>query len=252
VTTSVFPFPSPLEVVREHPDWLVLNKPTGVLVHPTRPDGPVTLLDQLREKYPGEAISIVNRLDRETSGLVIAARHQEAASTLGKMMMRREIAKGYLALVLGTPPDEGEIDAPLDRLGKYGPFVIYVKQGVVPEGYPCKTRFRRQDMRRHSGGSAVSLMDVEPQTGRLHQIRVHLSHLGFSVVGDKIYGPDDQCYLRFIETGWTPELAAILWLNRHALHASRLDFKWKEEPVHVECGLPADLQTFWDGLGAVA
>jgi 23S rRNA pseudouridine1911/1915/1917 synthase len=247
VTAAAFPPAPPLHVVREHPDWLALSKPPGLLVHPTRPDGTVTLLDQIRERHPGEPVSVVNRLDRDTSGLVLASRNPAAASVLGKMMMRREISKGYLALVLGVPPDSGEIDAPLDRLIKHGPSDIYVKQGVVPRGYPCRTRFRRLATRAHPGG-AVSLVEAEPETGRLHQIRVHLSHIGHPVVGDKLYGPDDRCYLRFIETGWTPELEAVLWLPRHALHAARLGFNWNGERMEAESGLPEDLQNFWDKL----
>ena len=88
-------------------------------------------------------------------------------------------------------------------------------------------------------------MRAVPETGRLHQIRVHLAHAGYPVVGDKIYGPDEGCYLRFIETGWTPELARVLWLDRHALHAWRLTFDdGLGERRTVESPLPGDLASF--------
>ncbi|NDA27160.1 MAG: RluA family pseudouridine synthase, partial [Verrucomicrobia bacterium] len=85
-------------IVREHHDFLIADKPAGWLVHPTRPDGTFTLIDWLREQYPGEFLSLVSRLDRETSGLLLVARGKEQASVLGKMQQRREIHKTYLAL----------------------------------------------------------------------------------------------------------------------------------------------------------
>ena len=96
---------------------------------------------------------------------------------------------------------------------------------------------------RTTDGERWSLVRAVPETGRLHQIRVHLAHLGHPVVGDKIYGPDEGCYLRFIETGWTPELARALWLDRHALHAHRLTFDPGDGtgPDTVEAPLPEDM-----------
>ena len=100
-------------IVRSDSAFLVVDKPAGWLVHPTRPDGTFTLIDWLREQLPGEFLSLVSRLDRETSGLLLVARGKENASLLGKMQQRREIHKTYLALVHGRPPESGVIDAPL-------------------------------------------------------------------------------------------------------------------------------------------
>lgn len=226
---------------------MVVEKPANVLIHPTRPDGTPTLWHQLQEAFPNEPLSLINRLDRETSGLVLVSRRSEAASMLGKMTMRREIEKEYLVFCLGRPPDSGCIDAPLDRIGKRADSIIYLKQGVHPEGYRARTHYVRLETRDHPLGGPVSLLRVRLETGRLHQIRVHLSSIGHPVVGDKIYGPDENCYLRFIETGWTEELRRVLWLPRHALHARALRFLWNGAAVECLSEMPPDLEAFWEG-----
>ena len=106
---------------------------------------------------------------------------------------------------------------------------------------PARTRFETvRRFERGGGGERFALVRAHPETGRLHQIRVHLAHTGHPVVGDKIYGPDENCYLEFIDTGWTPALARRLLMNRHALHAHRLTFADRT----VEAPLPADMTDF--------
>ncbi|MDD5262935.1 MAG: RNA pseudouridine synthase [Methylacidiphilales bacterium] len=237
-----------VRLIREHPDWVIVGKPPNLLIHPTRPDGQYTLLEWLKNRYPGEPVAIINRLDRETSGLVLVARTSEAASALGKMTMRREIRKRYLALVVGEPLPAGSILTRLDRQGKYRPSEIHLKQAVLEEGYPAVTRYTCVETRQDREGRGVSLVEVELETGRMHQIRVHLSHIGHPVLGDKIYGPDEKNYLRFIEGGWTEDLQKSLQLRRHALHSARLEFVWNNEPVVCLLPLWEDMLEFWDGL----
>jgi 23S rRNA pseudouridine1911/1915/1917 synthase len=237
-----------LKIVQQHEDWLLVNKPAHFLVHPTRPDGNRTLIDQVREQFPTETLSIINRLDRETSGLVLISRHREAASLLGKMTIARQIKKSYLVIVEGKSPPGGTVLSRLARLADYDLSRIYVKQGVRPEGCSAVTRFRRLEWRRDEKGRDFSLVEVELETGRLHQIRVHFQHLGHSVIGDKLYGPSDQCYLDFIERGWTQELAEKLILSRQALHAYQVELMWKNQLYQVQTALPDDLQLFWDSL----
>ena len=169
-------------ILQEHPAFLIVNKPAGWLVHPTRPDGTFTLIDWLREQLPGGFLSLVSRLDRETSGLLLVARGKENASLLGKMQQRREIHKTYLAIVHGRPPQSGVIDAPLDRLGKHQPSRIYIRQAVVPGTYSAITEFKTLGTRHHPEHGEISLVEASPKTGRLHQIRVHFDHLGFAVL----------------------------------------------------------------------
>ncbi|MDR1190579.1 MAG: RluA family pseudouridine synthase [Verrucomicrobiales bacterium] len=238
-------------IVSASADWFVVNKPAHLLIHPTRPDGQFTLLEWVRQKFPAEPVAIINRLDRETSGLVLVARSAAAASRLGKMTMRREIGKKYLAIVSGVAPERGTVSAPLDRLGKHRPSAIHVRQAVIAGTYAATTHFTRLAVKQAADGDQFSLLELVLETGRLHQIRVHLAHIGHPVVGDKIYGSDENFYLSFIENGWTDEMQKALRLNRHALHAATLTFTWDEKPVTVSVPLPADLRGFWDDLGKI-
>jgi 23S rRNA pseudouridine1911/1915/1917 synthase len=227
---------------------MIVDKPAHLLVHPSVPGNPPTLLDGLEELclfelVNGGVISLVNRLDRETSGIVLVAKHKAAARELGKAMERRQFRKSYRAIVWGWPEeDEFVVDEPLRRKGEVFASPIWVKQMVHPEGKESRTRFEveRRFERETSNGTRFSLLRCFPETGRMHQIRVHAAHAGHSIVGDKIYGPDEKCYLDFIETGWTPELERQLLMNRQALHAS--GFGWKEQDWLAE--LPADMAGF--------
>jgi 23S rRNA pseudouridine1911/1915/1917 synthase len=213
-------------------------------VHPTKPNGPTTLWKQLRELLAfeiaaGGQVSIVNRLDRETSGLVLVAKTAAAARVFGLSMQQHRLHKEYTAIVWGWPEWEHKIvDAPLDRQGKHQHSAIWLKQMIHPAGAPALTEFRveRRFIKATSFGDRFSLVRAIPRTGRTHQIRVHLSSLGHSIVGDKIYGPNEQFYLRFIETGWTPELQKNLLLPRHALHSVKLaiegEHEWTSAPSH--------------------
>jgi 23S rRNA pseudouridine1911/1915/1917 synthase len=236
-------------VLAESEDFIVVDKPAHLMVHPSNPGNPPTLWDGLRlllayELANGGQLSIITRLDRETSGLVLVAKHRGAARTMSKAMERGEFAKTYRAIVWGWPEtDDFLIDAPLIRRGEIEPAPVWVRQTVHPSGKACRTeirvlhRFERADT---GAGSRFSLLECRPRTGRMHQIRAHLHHAGYPIVGDKLYGPDEACYLEFIETGWSDGLAARLLLNRQALHASRLE--WRDH--EWICPLPPDLAAF--------
>lgn len=207
-----------------------MDKPPFVEAHPSKPNGRATLWDGLRELLAyelvnGGQVSLINRLDRETSGLTLVAKSRDAARALHMQMEAREFRKEYLALVWGWPAEEEfTIDAPILRKGSRDLSRIYLKQAVHPEGATALTRFRVE--KRFTGemanGNRFALVRAFPETGRMHQIRVHLAHAGHAVVGDKLYGPDESCYLEFIDTGWTPALATRLLLPRHALHSTAL------------------------------
>jgi 23S rRNA pseudouridine1911/1915/1917 synthase len=235
-------------------------------VHPTKPSRAPTLWKELRELYAfeianGGQVSIVNRLDRETSGLVLVAKTSAAARRFGLLMQRYRLHKAYLAIVWGWPEWETKlVDAPLDRQGKHQQSAIWLKQMIHPSGASAQTEFRveRRFVRpgapsspllRVGSGSAMpgdkfSLIRAIPRTGRTHQIRVHLASVGYPIVGDKIYGPDEKLYLLFIETGWTPELQQQLLLPRQALHSAKLSIEGERE---WNSALPADLEEFCSG-----
>jgi 23S rRNA pseudouridine1911/1915/1917 synthase len=238
-----------LTIVDESDDYLVVEKPPFLLVHPTRPGGARTLWKELRELLAfelatGGQVSIVNRLDRETSGLVLVAKTAEVARRFGLLMQQRRLRKEYLAIVWGWPDWERRIvDEPLDRQGKHQQSAIWLKQVIHSAGASAQTEFRveRRFVRSASLGDKFSLIRAIPRTGRTHQIRVHLSSIGHPIVGDKIYGPDEQLYLQFIETGWTSELEQRLLLLRHALHSAKLAIEGEGE---WSSALPADLAKF--------
>jgi 23S rRNA pseudouridine1911/1915/1917 synthase len=232
-------------ILAQHTDFIVVAKPPHLLSHPTRPDGKPTLLGSLQEKFPGEFIALVNRLDRETSGTVLIARSPETASRLGSMTMRREIHKYYLALVTGRVElEHGLIDAPMGRLGLSSENPIWLRQGVIPSDDPQarKTAEARSEFWRLAASDSVSLLRLQAHTGRLHQLRVHLAHIGHPVIGDKIYGPDPNLYLKFIAEGWTEEHQRVLGLTRHALHAHELRFSWNGEELSFTAPLPEDMK----------
>ena len=237
------------QIVDESDDYMVVNKPPFLLIHPTKPNGAPTLWKQLRELLAfeiasGGQVSIVNRLDRETSGLVLVAKTAAAAREFGLLMQRHSLRKEYLAIVWGWPEWERKlIDAPLDRQGKHQHSVIWLKQMIHAAGAPAQTEFfvERRFKRSTSSGDRFAIIRAVPRTGRTHQIRVHLTSVGHPIVGDKIYGPDEQLYLRFIETGWTHELEHRLLLPRHALHSAKLGVEGTREWTSA---LPPDLAEF--------
>jgi 23S rRNA pseudouridine1911/1915/1917 synthase len=237
-------------IIDETDDYVVVDKPPFLLVHPTKPNGAPTLWKQLRELLAfeiasGGQVSIVNRLDRETSGLVLVAKRSAAARKFGMLMQQRRLRKEYVAIVSGWPDWENKlVDAPLDRKGKHEKSEIWLKQMIHPAGAPARTEFRverRFIKSRSCGENKFSLIRAVPHTGRTHQIRVHAALIGYPIVGDKIYGPDEQLYLRFIQTGWTPELERQLLLARHALHATKLAI---DGEIEWNSPLPVDLAEF--------
>ena len=235
-------------IVAEGDDFIVVEKPPFLLVHPTKPSSARTLWGELKQLLAfeianGGQVSIVNRLDRETSGLVLVAKKAAAARRFGLLMQEQRIAKEYLVIVWGWPEwDAHSVDAPLARQGAHGPSAIWLKQMIHPSGAAARTDFRvERRFTRSASGERFAIIRAFPHTGRTHQIRVHLASAGHPIVGDKIYGPDERLYLEFIETGWTPELECRLLLPRHALHSAALEIQGGERWTSA---LPPDLANF--------
>ena len=226
------------EIVYEDGDLLAIDKPAGLVCHPTKTDERSSLIGRVR-LYLGTAEGrLVNRLDRETSGLVLVAKSGPVASELGKLMESGSVRKKYIALVHGfVAPDDFLIDAPL---GKDDRSVVAIKDCVRPDGSVARTKVRLL-LRGECEGEEISVLEAEPLTGRKHQIRIHLSHIGHAVVGDKLYGPDEQIYLRFVEGRMTEADRRGLLLENHALHATRLRFRWRERDWEFSAPLPQEM-----------
>ena len=155
--------------------------------------------------------------------MVLVAKHHAAARKFSLLMQEKQFTKTYVAMVWGWPEEDGfTINAPLRRQGEVRSSPIWLKRVVHPGGQCSETRVLVKE-RFQFAEQKFSMLELQAITGRMHQLRVHLSHVGFPIVGDKIYGPDERCYLDFIERGWTASLKEILVLPRQALHAWRLE-----------------------------
>jgi 23S rRNA pseudouridine1911/1915/1917 synthase len=233
----------PLDVRYEDADIIVLNKPAGMVVHPSLGHDSGTLVNALLAHCPDLAgvggerrPGIVHRLDKDTSGLIIAAKHDAALWHLQRQFKQRTVSKRYIALVHGhIQPPEALIDAPIGRDPKHRK-----RMGVIPDGSrsgrgqpftrPAQTRYKATAY--YTG--PYTLLDCRPHTGRKHQIRVHLAYIDYPIVGDTVYGR------RKDRAG----------LARHFLHAAELTFERPSDntEITITAELPPDLAAFLDAL----
>lgn len=230
----------PLDVVYQDEDLLVLNKAAGMVVHPAPGHSSGTLVNALLHAVgdlsgiggvlrPG----IVHRLDRDTSGLMIVAKHDDAHRILSDALKRREIRRAYLTAAWGHLPEERvTVDAPIGRHP-----AERKKMAVVPDGRRAVTHFRRIERWR-----AADLVRADLETGRTHQIRVHLLHLGHPVVGDATYAADRHKGVSGPDRTWAAGLAKRV--PRQFLHAFELHFRHPRtgEELSFAAPLPADLE----------
>ena len=272
--------PDLFPIIYEDNDLLVINKPAGLVCHPTKGDVYSSLISRVRlylnsathdappntnrlstsdsgpspilnspssRRRPPSTINdqpsadsaphLVNRLDRETSGVTIVAKSALVAGELGRLWETRSVKKEYLAIVHGhVRDDHGVIDAPL---GKDDRSRVAIKDCVRSDGTPAQTefsvirRFARNLSAINSQPSTepFSLLRVAPRTGRKHQLRIHLAHLGHPIVGDKIYGGDEDAYLALVENRLTAEQRQRLILPHHALHAAIVSFRRQDRDL---------------------
>lgn len=221
------------DIIHEDNELLVVNKPADLVCHPTKGDAFSSLISRVRIYLgPDATPRLVNRLDRETSGVTVVAKTAEAARELGQLWETRAVEKEYLALVHGHVCDEqGLIEAPL---GKDERSRVAIKDCVRSGGTPAQTEFAVLRRFTHADRN-VTLLRLHPRTGRKHQIRIHLAHLGHPIVGDKLYGDDEDLYLALVERRLTDAQRAQLILPHHALHASAIRFDWRGRNWELRC-----------------
>lgn len=229
----------PLDIVYQDEDLLVLDKAAGIVVHPSAGHASGTLVHALLhhvtdlsgiggELRPG----IVHRLDRDTSGLMLVAKNDAAHRRLSAALKRREIRRVYIVAAWGhLASDTVDVDAPIGRARN-----DRKRMAVVSDGRPARTRFRRTARWR-----AADMLEAELDTGRTHQIRVHLAHIGHPVVGDRTYGHTPERGISGPARRWAEELARRV--PRQFLHAAQLRFEHPRTGalLHFAAALPAEL-----------
>ena len=222
-------------IVGETDDLLVVNKPPFVVCHPSKRGPWSSLVGACREHFALERVHPVFRLDRETSGVVLIAKNQPAASRFQNAMQRHSPRKTYWAILCGNLPEQRTVIEPLGRdlASEYA-----CRQCVTLDGKRAETEFVPL-----AAGCGYTLVRVHPRTGRLHQIRVHAAWMGHPVAGDKLY-PDAGPMLEFIKSGFTPRLQALLPHSRQALHAAEIEFEMGNSREVFRAPLAADLVTF--------
>lgn len=213
------------EIVSEDREFLVVNKPAGLVCHPTKGDEYSSLISRARLYLKGGSEAhMVNRLDRETSGIVLLAKSSEASAKLRQAWESRAVTKEYLAVVHGHVAERAFlINAPL---GKDTSSPVAIRDWILEGGAPAQTRVLLVKRFEHDG-LPMSLLRVVLITGRKHQIRIHLSHSGHPIVGDKLYGLDQRMYLDFVERKLTEAQRKLLVTEFHALHAGCVTFDWQ-------------------------
>lgn len=210
-------------IIKEDDDFLVLNKPGWMVCHPSK-NGPMSSLVGAARVYLNdiETVHLISRLDRETSGIVVLAKHKKAASISQKAVEDKRVSKKYLAILHGVLEGSYMVTQPL---AEDKDSAVVIKQTcAVDRGSAKSAATIFKPLRFADKITPLTLCEVEILTGRKHQIRAHAKWIERELVGDKIYGPDDRIYLHFIEHGLSEDDLKLMLLPRQALHAYELDF----------------------------
>jgi 23S rRNA pseudouridine1911/1915/1917 synthase len=250
------PVPVDVPVLYEDAHLMAVDKPALLPVHPTARYHHNTLIKVLQAARPDcPFLSLAHRLDRETSGVIVVSKTRACDRAIKKLIEGRDgVLKVYTAITRGVPDGGGgarrfRCALPLE-LDKTSRLNVKMRVGRGPGSVDASTVFDVDEVRTDDSGQVYARVACLLETGRQHQIRVHLAALGASVVGDKLYGPDEGAFARSADGALTDEDLVRLELPRHALHATRLELP---HPItgallRVEAPLPADMRAFWDRL----
>ncbi len=268
-SADLVPVQMPLDIVYEDEDLLVVNKPSDMPIHPSINNYENTLANGVMYYFASQGIPFVyrciNRLDRDTSGLLIIAKHYLSSAILSRMSAERQIHREYLAIVEGILPESGTIDAPIARLDGS----VLMRCVDHERGQRAVTHFRRLAVwdcqsPPHSQNRYLSLAVVTLETGRTHQIRVHMSHIGHPLIGDFLYNParaqtsiSQTSYLHTdcnmpaniaqtdsIYAAQLPSEKFVPPIGRQALHSHKLEFPHPitGKPLFFTCEMPEDMR----------
>jgi 23S rRNA pseudouridine1911/1915/1917 synthase len=238
---------SELTILYEDEEVLAIDKPPGMPVHPSGRHVADTLIQRVHARFRAGhdglrlPIRLCHRLDLETSGIVLVAKGDRTHAELMRQFEDREVEKEYLAVVRGVPnADGGVVDLPI---GPSRTSAVRLKMACIADGQPSSTTWRVLERR-----ADCALLSCLPHTGRQHQIRLHLEAIGHPLVGDKLYGVDEELFLRTARDELTERDLVQLGLPRHALHNHRLAFRSPAsgERVEVKSPLAADLRAYLD------
>lgn len=229
----------PQWIIYEDSDYLVLNKPAWLVCHPSKNGELSSLVGASRVYANIDKLHLVSRLDRETSGIVILAKHKKAASIAQRALEDRKAKKYYLTILNGNMFYKASVCQPL----------VKDKNSLVAIKQMCSTikgtaKSAHTFFEPISATEKYTLCKVEILTGRKHQIRAHALWLDHYVVGDKIYGPDERLFLDFIENGFTQEMGKVLPMKRQALHAWKLDLSQAVEKLNFTAPPTQDFVDF--------
>jgi 23S rRNA pseudouridine1911/1915/1917 synthase len=251
------PVPTELPILYEDEHLLAVDKPANLPVHPTARYHHNTLIKLLQAARPGEFVSLGHRLDRETSGVLLVSKTAACDRALKRNLEQREgIEKTYVAITRGIPGGHlgdrfrFERNVELDMTSRYK---VKMRVSDAPDALYAATRFEVLEVRAGSDGEPYSLVRCELETGRQHQIRVHLAALGAYVVGDKLYGHDESAFARAADGELTAADLVLLETPRHALHAAALTLPHPitGEPLAIEAPLPADMRDLWQSFAGL-
>lgn len=210
-------------------EFAVYDKPSGLLVHPQNRHTPYSLNDEIKHRFGHEA-NITHRIDQETSGLVLAARNKVSERALKMMFEERQITKRYLAMVKGHLKEPLDIQEPLLRREDASSIIRMIVR-VHPEGKASRTFIRPLQ---YFPDTDTTLVEASPYTGRQHQIRVHLFHVEHPIVGDPIYGQNEDNAVRFLDREMTvEERLTNTGASRLLLHAHSLEFTYNNSTYHI-------------------
>lgn len=232
--------PPPLPpILHEDDRVLVVNKPAGLLTHPAGTDFVYSLIGLLKEQHPGQHVNLIHRIDRDTSGALLIAKDLEADRFLKERFVQGEVSKAYDALVRSPVAwDQIVVDAPIGPKGE----VIRIRRMVRDDGLDAKTTFSvlgRND--------ALTHIRCMIHTGRTHQIRVHLEHLGLPIIGDRLYGVPPEVFLHAYDHGADRFVMEQTGAPRQALHARRLRVEHPDGGIlDVEAPMPEDMASWWN------